>query len=153
MRSYLNKLTRKSIVAGSLVIALASSSGFVYAHNAMNQDRLSDRFDYIFTQLNLTDDQGAATLDIFQKQMSEMREQHHASREAGAERHMAEQRQAMQASAHTALADALGTVLQADQIDGLMTYLDAHQPRGGKGMRGGHHGSRHQSMEQSQPSE
>jgi Spy/CpxP family protein refolding chaperone len=148
MKNYLNTLSRKSIVAGSLIIALASSAGFVYAHEAMNQDRVSDRFDYIFTQLNLTDDQSAATIDIMQTQREEIREHHRANRDAGAERPTAEQRDALREKAHTALADELGSVLQADQVEGLMTYLEAHQSRGGKGMRGGHRGGRHSQTEQ-----
>lgn len=143
MTSIFSTTLRQSLIALGLVVALAGSASTVYAHDAMNQNRLIDRFDYIFTQLNLTDAQRAEVVDIMTTQMTERREQHRQQRDSGAERPTTEERLALRAAARTALTDELGTVLQADQVEGLITYLEAHQPRGGKGMHGGHRGGRY----------
>ena len=140
MKSIFSTTPRQSLIAIGVVMALAGSASAVYAHDAMNQNRMTDRFDYIFTQLNLTDTQRAEVLDIMTTQMAERREQHREQRDSDAERPTAEERQALRDAARTALTDELGTVLQADQVEGLITYLEAHQPRGGKGMHGGHRG-------------
>ena len=115
----------------------------------MNQNRMTDRFDYIFSQLNLTDAQRSEVVDIMTTQMAERREQHREQRDSGADRPTAEERQALRDAARTALSDELGTVLQADQVEGLITYLEAHQPQGKKGMRGSHRGGRYAPAEQS----
>lgn len=143
MKSYFSTTPRQALIAIGVVVALAGSASAVYAHDAMNQNRMSDRFNYIFTELNLTDAQRTEVVDIMTTQMAERREQHRAQRDSEAERPTAEERQALRAAARTALTDELGTVLQADQVEGLITYLEAHQPRGGKGMHGGHRGDRH----------
>ncbi|WP_394170731.1 Spy/CpxP family protein refolding chaperone [Saccharospirillum alexandrii] len=149
MKSILSTTPRQALIAIGVVVALAGSASAVYAHDAMNQNRMTDRFDYIFTQLNLTDAQRAEVVDIMTTQMAERREQHREQRDSGAERPTAEERQALRDAARTALTDELGTVLQADQVEGLITYLEAHQPRGGKGMHGSHRGGRYAPAEQS----
>lgn len=138
MKSIFSTTPRQTLIAIGVVVALAGSASAVYAHDAMNQNRLTDRLDYIFTQLNLTDAQRTEVVDIMITQVAERREQHREQRDSDAERPTAEERQALRAEARTALTDELGTVLQADQVEGLITYLEAHQPRGGKGLRGGH---------------
>lgn len=149
MKSHFSTAPRKTLFATAVVIALAGSAGAVYAHDGMNQSRLTERFDYIFTQLNLTEAQRAEVLDIMTTQMTEQREQHWQQHDSGAERPTAEERQALRAAARTGLTDELGTVLQADQVEGLITYLEAHQPRRGKGMHSGHRGDRNAPAEQS----
>jgi len=141
MKKRLMNFTRNSIVASSL--ALASSAGFVYADDELNREWAEERFDYIFTELALTDSERAATLDILQAQMGEMREQRRAMHDAGAERPTPEQREALRTPAYATLSDQLETVLQEDQIKGLITYLSAHQPRGRMDKRMGHHGGRY----------
>lgn len=149
MKSRFSTAPRKTLIATAVVIALAGSAGAVYAHDAMNQSRLTERLDYIFTQLNLTEAQRTEVVEIMTTQMAELREQHREQRANGAERPTPEEREALRAAARTALTDELGIVLQADQVESLITYLDAHQPRGGKGMqRGGHHGHRQAPAEQ-----
>lgn len=140
MKTLFSKAPRKTLIATAVVIALAGSAGAAYAHSSMNQGRMTERFDYIFTQLSLTEAQRTEVVDIVTTQMTELREQHRAQRDSDAERPTAEERQALRAEARTALEDELGTVLQADQVEGLIAYLEAHQPRGDKGMRGGHRG-------------
>lgn len=147
MKSIFSTTPRQALIAVGVVVALAGTASAVYAHDAMSQNRMTDRFDYIFTQLNLTDAQRAEVVDIMTTQMAERREQHRAQRDSGADRPTSEERQAFRDAARTALTDELGTVLQADQVEGLITYLEAHQPRGGKGMHGGHRGDRHASAE------
>lgn len=149
MTSRFSTAPRKTLFATAVVIALAGSAGAVYAHDGINQTRLTERFDYIFTQLNLTEAQRADVVEIMTTQMTERREQHREQRASGAERPTLEARDARRAEIRTALADELGTVLQADQVEGLITYLDAHQPSDGKGMhRGGRHGHRQAPAEQ-----
>lgn len=143
MKTLFSKAPRKTLIATAVVIALAGSVGAVYAQGAMNQNRMTERFDYIFTELNLTEAQRTEVVDIMTTQMNDMREQHRAQRDADFERPTAEERQALRTAAHTALIDELGTVLQAGQVEDLITYLEAHQSRGGKGMRDGHGGGRH----------
>lgn len=140
MKSLFSKAPRKTLIATAVVIALASSAGAVFAHDAMNQGRIVERFDYIFTQLNLTETQRTEVVEIMTTQMAELREQHREQRASDAERPTPEEREALRAAARIALTDELGTVLQADQVEGLITYLEAHLPKGGKGMHGGHRG-------------
>ncbi len=148
MKSLFLTAPRKTLITTAVVIALAGSAGAVYAHDAMNQSRLTERFDYIFTQLNLTETQRTEVVDIMTTQMAELREQHREQRANGAERPTPEEREALRAEIRTALADELGTVLQGDQVEGLITYLEAHLPKGGKGMHGGHRGGRQAPAEQ-----
>jgi len=140
MTSYFSKSPRKTLIATGLVIALAGSAGAVYAKGAMNQDRMAERFDYIFTQLSLTEAQRTSVVEVMTSQMDEMRGQRHEQRMAEGERPTQEERQAIRAGMQFALADELGTVLQADQVEGLMTYMDAHSPKGGRGRHEGRQG-------------
>ncbi len=142
MKTLFSKAPRQTLIATAVVIALAGSAGAVYAQGAMNQGRMTERFDYIFTQLNLTEAQRTEVVGIMTTQMNELREQHREARDSDAERPTVEERQALRTEARTALVDELGTVLQADQVENLITYLETHQFRGGKGMRGGHGGWR-----------
>ncbi|MCH8530277.1 MAG: hypothetical protein LAT65_05440 [Saccharospirillum sp.] len=139
MKTLFNTQPRKLLLATAAVIVLGTA-GVVYAQSPMNQARMTERFDYIFTELNLTEDQRTEVMDIVTNQMQQWRNQHREQRDEGQQRPHAEERQAQHAQARTALADQLGMVLQADQVEGFMTYLEAHQPRGGKGMQRGHEG-------------
>ncbi|WP_157600050.1 Spy/CpxP family protein refolding chaperone [Saccharospirillum impatiens] len=152
MKVFFSNAPRQSLMATAVVIALAGSAGAVYAHDAMNPSRMTERFDYIFTQLDLTDDQRADVVDIMTTQMTELRDQHRAQRDSDAERPTAEEREALRDQARTALIDELGTVLQADQVNGLTTYLEAHMARSGKGMhRGGSHNRGERQAQATQP--
>lgn len=148
MTSPFSKAPHKTLIATAVVIALAGSAGTVYAQGAMNQSRIVERFDYIFTQLNLTDTQRTEVVEIITTQMAERREQHREQRASDAERPTPEEHEALRTAARTALTDELGTVLQADQVEGLITYLEAHLPKRGKGMHGGHRGGRQAPAEQ-----
>ncbi len=70
MKSLFSTAPRKTLIATAVVIALAGSTGAVYAHDAMNQSRLTERFDYIFTQLNLTETQRTEVVEIMTTQMA-----------------------------------------------------------------------------------
>lgn len=143
MKSFFSNAPRKTLIATAVVVALAGTAGVVYAHDGISQSRMTERFDYIFTELNLTEAQRADVMEVMTTQMTELREQHREQHASGAERPMPEARDALHSQMRIDLEDELGTVLQADQVEGLMTYLDAHQPRGAKGMHGGHRGGRH----------
>lgn len=138
MKSLFSTTPRQALIAIGVVV-LAGSASAVYARDAMSQNRMTDRFDHIFTQLNLSDTQRTEVVDLMTTRMAERREQRHSA----PERPSAEERQALRDTAHAALTDELGTILQADQVDGLITYLEAQQPRGKQGMPARHRDGRH----------
>lgn len=137
MKTLINTQPRKLLLATAAAIVLGTA-GVVYAQGPMNEVRMTERFEYIFTELSLTEAQRTEVVDIFTNQRQQWRDQRREQREEGQQRPSVEERQAQHAEARTALADELGMVLQADQVEGLMAYLEAHQPRGGKGMQRGH---------------
>ncbi|MHA7881386.1 MAG: hypothetical protein ACX931_16470 [Saccharospirillum sp.] len=137
MKTLFNTQARKLLLATAAVVVLGTA-GVVYAQGPMSQARMTERFDDIFTELNLTEAQRTEVGDIFANQMQQWRDQHRTQRDGDPQHPGLEERQAMHAQGRTALADQLGTVLQADQVEGLMTYLEAHSPRSGKGMQRGH---------------
>lgn len=133
------KLThRKTLVAAVLAVALTTGAGSALAWGGAERTTdPAERFSYIFNQLNLSDDQTDQVLDVMLSFRNDQRQAMQARRDSGVGRPSAEQFAALREQSHTALADQLGSVLNATQVEDLMTYLEFHGPMMGGGR---HHG-------------
>ncbi|WP_108125685.1 hypothetical protein [Saccharospirillum mangrovi] len=129
---------RNSLLATALAVALTAGAGNALAWGG--DDREADpaeRFSYIFNEMNLTDEQADDVLDVMRTFRDDQRQAMQARRDSGAGRPSKEEFEALRSQARIALSDQLGTVLTADQVEDLMTYLEFHGP-----MMGGRHGDR-----------
>jgi hypothetical protein len=102
--------------------------------------------DYIYTELALTEEQQADVNAVLEAFRDQTREEMRAAREELSDderptrEEMAEIREAHRAELLASLTDELNSVLSADQVEDLVTYIDAHSqggPRGGHGGRAG----------------
>lgn len=136
MNSHVTR-SKKALIATGLVIALAAGStgAFAWGGGEKGPRDPGQRFEYIFTQLNLTEEESTQVIDVMKSFAEAQREAMQERRESGAERPTQEERDALRAEAQQQLADQLGTVLQPTQVEELIEYLEFH----GKGMKGGHH--------------
>ena len=131
---------RKLLAATALVTAMsiAASSAYGWGGHPAAEHRL----DYIFNQLDLTETQREQSLAIFaeraQQQRDAMKEHRQSMRSSGERptRPTTKERDARMAEMRMELADQLGLILQAHQVEGLMEYLEAHT---GRTMRKGVH--------------
>lgn len=130
-----------AVLATALTIALTAGATGAFAWGGGDrQPDPAERFSYIFNELNLTEAQSTEVLDVMRSFADDQRTAMRARRDSGAGRPSSEEMASLRAAAQTALADQLGTVLTADQVADLMTYLEFHGPM----MRGGgRHGDRH----------
>lgn len=85
------------------------------------------RFDYIFNQLSLDDSQRQQVQEIMQTRRQERREIMRERQASGAERPSPEELRANREQSRQMLETELGTVLDAEQVDELLTYMDAHR--------------------------
>ena len=141
--------SRKALIATGLVVALAAGSTGALAWGGGNKGphEPSQRFEYIFNQLNLTEEQSTQVIDIMQSFAESQRQAMQERRDSGAERPTQEEMDAIRAEARQQLSDQLGTVLQPTQVEELTTYLEFHSK--GMGSRGHHRGGfHHQAPEQ-----
>lgn len=156
-----NTFTTLALVAG---LSLG-----VQAAQAEPSQHHSTRWDYIFTQLDITEEQQAQVHTLFKEIAAERREKMKAQREErkryyhvnehaneGQHEDRSARRDAWQAKrevrreqARQNLQDRLGTILAPDQVEGFITYLDAHKHqhrttshfnKHGKHTRGHRHG-------------
>lgn len=127
----------KTVFIASIVTVLALLTGYSFANGfgPMYGGKMSRGagMDYIYQELNITEDQQAQIQVIMQDFRNEM----HATMTGRTEPPTDEERDAH----HALLKDRLASALSADQIDGLDKYMAAHnQQRGfghmGKGQRG-----------------
>lgn len=143
-------VNRKTFTALTLIAGLSLGAQTVLAESSQRQ---SPRWDYIFTQLDVTDEQQAQVHDLFQELAAERRakmqehrearrqyreasgQQYQDKRERRAERQQRPDREAWQAErqarreqARQNLQDRLGTILTPDQVEGFIAYLNAHKP-------------------------
>lgn len=141
---------RNTFTALALIAGLSLGAQTALAEPSQHQ---SKRWDYIFTQLDVTEEQQAQVHELFKEmaderraKMQEHREARRQYREANgpqsqdqreprAERQHRPDREAWQAERQARreqtrqnLADRLGTILAPDQVEGFITYLDAHKP-------------------------
>ncbi|WP_111642703.1 hypothetical protein [Marinimicrobium alkaliphilum] len=126
-----------------MTIALLSAALMTSAVPALadsQQHPRAERFTYIFEQLELTDAEREQVREVMREVMQERREMMRAARTAGAERPSREDRQQARAEARETLTYRLGEVISAEQVDGLLTYMDAH--RGERGHARQHRGKR-----------
>jgi Spy/CpxP family protein refolding chaperone len=163
-------IMNKKMIASLMAVTLAASAGLTFANGNGNgqgngaqdgsqtsQNQPSDRMnrgdrgmaragnlDYIFGQLNLTEESQAsvqAVLDAFAESQRElMKDQRDAMRNSDT-RPSQEERDALRethrAEAKVALTDQLNTVLSPDQTADLVEYLDAHMGNHQGGPKGG----------------
>ncbi|GGX49211.1 hypothetical protein [Saccharospirillum salsuginis] len=129
--------SKKTLIATGLVVALAAGStgAFAWGGGDKGPREPGQRFEYIFKQLNLTEEQSTEVIEVMQSFAEAQREAMRERRDSGAQRPTQEERDALRAAAHQQLADQLGTVLQPTQVEALMEYMEFH----GKGMKGGGH--------------
>lgn len=114
------------MIAGGLAITMTTAT--VFAHDEDPASRAAERFDYIFTQLNLDDTQRQATIDVMLAQTMS-KEDRKAQRETLKDLDQ-DARQAQMALLKTqrlqALADELNQVLSPNQTAEFIEYLEAH---------------------------
>jgi Spy/CpxP family protein refolding chaperone len=134
----------KTAITGALVSTLISASAFAKGPDENRGPKIdpAERFEYIFDQLELSEDQRTSVLDIMEALREENREQMQANREAmqnAEERPSREEmdalREAKQAAMRVQLTDQLNTVLSAEDATALVDYLDFHH----RLMAGGQH--------------
>lgn len=132
--------SKNALIATGLVVALAAgSTGALAWGNSDRGDRdPSQRFEYIFNQLDLTEAQSTEVIEVMESFRDAQRDARQERRESGEERPSEEEREAMKEQAQQQLADELGTVLQPTQVEDLMEYLEFH----GKGKCDKRHGGR-----------
>ena len=131
---------RNTLIATTLALALTAGAGTAFAWGGPQGPRdPADRFDYIFSELNLSEETADDVLEVMDNFRAEQRQAMQARRDSGAGRPSEEEFAAIRSQARTALSDQLGTVLSADQVDELMTYMDYHGPMMGAGRPGGRH--------------
>jgi len=134
--------SKKALIATGLVVALAAGStgAFAWGGGEKGPRDPGQRFEYIFSQLNLTEEQSTQVIDVMKSFAEAQREAMQERRESGAERPTQEERDALRADVQQQLADQLGTVLQPTQVDELIEYLEFHSKgMGGKKARHSHH--------------
>lgn len=107
---------------------------------AGDDDRRGHRLDYIFNQLELTEEQRTQVQDIMKTVMEERREDMRARRQSGEGRPSREEMQALREEHRAELANRLNAVLTGEQVNELTTYLEAHRPRHHHRDHRGHHG-------------
>lgn len=140
-------MIRTRLLTAALLSALMTTPA--WAGNEAD-GRQGQRLDYIFTQMELTDEQRTQTLDVLKTLMEERRTEMQAHRQSGEGRPSREQMQAWREQHRTELAERLNAVMTEAQTSEFITYLDAHRPHHHRGMRKHH---RDQSDPFAQPSE
>lgn len=144
--------SRKTLIATSVTLVLGLSASGAFAWGNGHRDA-GQRFDYIFSQLSLTEEQASQVQDIFRGFALEQHEAMKQRKDEGGERPSREEMEALHAQKQTQLADRLGTVLQPTQVEELMTYLNAHAPRMGHRGKMGGPGHCHQQSPQTETQE
>ncbi|AJQ92624.1 hypothetical protein [Gynuella sunshinyii] len=135
-----------SIVKTVIIMAMSVSTGMGIASisaaetNSHNCDSGSMRpppammgqnFEYIFGQLNITEEQGKQVLDILKQQRDTMRETMQTARQqVQAGPPTEDERKAIQAAMREQLRVSLTPVLSNEQIEGFLDYFEAHMPAG-----------------------
>lgn len=134
---------KKQFIAATVAATLALGAGTAFAAKGQGRDQANagERLDYIFTQLDLTEDQRSEVLSVMEATMEAQRDAMQESREAmrdSEERPSKEDRQALreaqQAVVAQQLTDELNQFLSPNVTAELIDYLDAH--RGGMGQGG-----------------
>lgn len=138
------KRMNRSLIAGITATTLLLSGAVAFAAGNDQQRDPSQRFDYIFTQLDLSDDQRTAVIDVMEAAMEEHRDlmwQTMQSLREQDERPSREDMQALMTSQQAAmtqsLTDDLNTVLSPEVTAELIEYIEAHRGMGAMGRHGG----------------
>ncbi len=140
-------VTKKLIITGVIISTLASAGAFARGGNDDNkrgaQIDPAERYEYIFTQLDLTEDQQSSVLDMMKtlrdEQRDTMREAMQALRDSDERpdrETMDAQREAHRTTMMTQLSDQLNTVLSAEDTAEFIEYLDFHSRQMANGERG-----------------
>ena len=149
---------RNTLTALALIAGLSLGAQAALAEPSKHH---SQRWDYIFTQLDITEEQQAQVHTLFKEMATERRAEMKAQREERKRYHEANEgqyedrsarrdawqteRQVRREQARQNLSDRLGTILAPDQVEGLVTYMDAHKP-GHKHQGARHHKKRGERM-------
>ncbi|MFY0663078.1 MAG: hypothetical protein JXQ97_00515 [Natronospirillum sp.] len=140
----------KTLLAATLGLFIAIGSTQAVAHEGQRQGmRGAMSMNYIADQLDITEEQQTQVHEIMRRVMTEQRDAMRAEMKdtprSERSRPSAEDIAERRAQMNTLLSDELGTVLRPEQIDGLLTYMNAHMPsHDARGhMRGGRMGDGH----------
>lgn len=139
-----NRRYANTLLAATLGLFIAVGSTQAFAQDGTRHgSRGGMSMNYIAGQLDITEEQQAQVGEILRRIMSEQRD---AMRQSMAEtpraersRPSAEDMVERRAQMNVLIADELGTVLRPDQIEGLLTYMNAHTPMAGGRMQGRDH--------------
>ena len=135
------KALKQKFVAGSVALVLGLAGVNAMAKGGMGDgERTAERMDYIFTELQLTEEQQTQTLAILETFAEAQRDEMKAFKEELKNREEKLSRDEMKAlmqekrsEAMVGLSDQLNTVLPADDTEALVRYLESHAGKGGKG--------------------
>lgn len=136
------KTFNKKLIASAIVASMFLGAGATFADGFYRQDRdPAQRLNYIFTQLQISEEQQQQITEImqnvYQEQRQVMWEQMQTLRNADerpTQEEMLTYREEHRATQRQALTDQLNTVLDPSVTEDLVEYLDAHQAMG-MGMR------------------
>jgi len=153
------KTLNKKLIAGAIALTLAATAATSFAKGGAEKDP-TQRFNYIFTQLELNEAQQADVIAVMEvlreehrQEMWDQRKETRDSEDRPSAEEMAALKEANRAEQTQALTDQLNTVLSPELTAELVEYLDAHRAMGmQKGQRGGKGGpnGQRQNLEQSQ---
>ncbi|EAR08061.1 hypothetical protein [Reinekea blandensis] len=137
---------KKQFIAATVVATLALGAGSAYAFNGGGRGQVdaAERFDYIFTQLELTDAQRTEVLAVLEANWDAQRDAMWEVRQSLMDREERPSYEEMQAirDAHQAdmtqqLTDELNVILRPDVTAEFIEYMEAHRGGFGPGSRGG----------------
>lgn len=137
-----------TLLAATLGLFIAVGSTQAFAQDGTRHgSRGGMSMNYIAGQLDITEEQQAQVGEILRRIMSEQRDAMRQSMRQSMEetpraertRPSAEDMAERRAQMNVLIADELGTVLRPDQIEGLLTYMNAHTPMAGGRMQGRDH--------------
>ncbi len=125
-------MIRSRLLTAALLSALMTTPAWAGEDNGGSQGQ---RLDYIFTQMELTDEQRTQALNVLKTLMEERRTEMQARRQSGEGRPSREEMQALREQHQTELAKRLSAVMTEAQASEFITYLEAHRPNHHRPMR------------------
>lgn len=118
-------INKKQLLTATLLATLIAAP--VWAGD-QGEHQHGPRLDYIFSQLELSEEQRSEVQTLLQDFRSERREAMKTRREAGEPRPSREEMLDLRETHQRELAERLSTVLTAEQVEEFTTYLEAHRP-------------------------
>lgn len=140
----MNTLNKK-IIAGTVAATLVLTAGFTFAKGSGDEQRdPSQRFEYIFTQLDISETDQAQVIEVMEGVMEMQRDAMWAVKqdlrdreERPTKEEMQSIRETQKASMLQQMTDQLNTVLSPEVTEEFVEYLEAHSHMAMHGKRGG----------------